>query len=126
MLYIVKPAARCKSDAIKIHAGPNDITHYINTMKNITKIVKSISDCSENTKVLLYGIINRDDGNHNDKISEMNNRMASYSKGQGLIFINNNNNNNNKNTTTNNDDDNDNNNNNNNNKLLNEIMRNPE
>ena len=115
MLYIVKPAARCKPDAIKIHDGPNDITHYINTMKNIRKIVKSIRDCSENTQVLLYGIINRDDGNHNDKISEMNNRMASYSEGQGLIFINNNNNNN-KNTTNNNDDDNNNNNNDNDNK----------
>ena len=86
-------------------------------MKNIRKIVKSIRDCSENTQVLLYGIINRDDGNHNDKISEMNNRMASYSEGQGLIFINNNNNNNNnnKNTNNNNDDDHHNNNNNNNN-----------
>ena len=32
-------------------------------MKNIKKIVKSIRDFSENTKVLLFGIINREDGN---------------------------------------------------------------
>ena len=32
-------------------------------MKNIKKIVKSIRDFSENTKVLLFGIINWEDGN---------------------------------------------------------------
>ena len=52
--------------------------------------MKSIGDCSENTQVLLSGIINREDGNYNDKISEKNTRMTSYSEGQRLIFINNN------------------------------------
>ena len=87
MLDIVKPAARRKPDAITIHAGTNDITRDINTMKNIRKIVKLIRDCSENTQVLLSGIVNREGGNYNDKIS----RMGSDSEGQGLIFINNNN-----------------------------------
>ena len=91
MLDIVKLAARRKPNPIIIHAGTNDITRDINTMKNIRKIVKSIRDCSKNTQVLLSGIINRDDGNYNDKISEINARMASYSEGQGLTFINNNN-----------------------------------
>ena len=55
--------------------------------------MKSIRDCSENTQVLLSGLINREDGNYNYnyKISEINTRMASYSEGQGLIFTNNNN-----------------------------------
>ena len=60
-------------------------------MKNIRKIVKSIRDCSGNTQLLFSGIINREDWNYNDKISEINTRMASYSEGQKLIFINNNN-----------------------------------
>ena len=48
MLDIVKLAARRKPDAIIIHAGTNDITRDINTMKN-REIVKSIRDCSEST-----------------------------------------------------------------------------
>ena len=60
-------------------------------MKNIRRIEKSIRDCSENTQVLLSGIINREDGNYIDKISEINTKMASYGEGQGRIFINNNN-----------------------------------
>ena len=90
MLDIVKPAVKRKPDAIIIHAGINDITRDINTMKKIRKIVKSIRDCSENTQVLLSGIISQEDENYNDKISEINARMASYSEGQGLIFLNNN------------------------------------
>ena len=69
MLDIAKPAARRKRDAIITHTGTNDITQDINTMKN-RKIVKSITDCSENTKVLLSAIINPEDGDCNDKISE--------------------------------------------------------
>ena len=87
MLDIVKPAARRKPDAIITHTGTNDITRDINTMENIRRIVKSIRDCSENTKVLLSGIINPEDGNYNDKISEINTGMISYSEVQGLIFI---------------------------------------
>ena len=67
MLDIVKPVARHKPDTAIIHAGINGVTRDINTMKNIRKIVKSITDCSENTQVLLSGIINREDGSYNDK-----------------------------------------------------------
>ena len=81
MLDIVKPAARRKPDAIIIHAGANDITRDINTVKTIRKTVKLIRDSSGNTQVLLSGIINQEDGNYNDKISEINTRMASYSEG---------------------------------------------
>ena len=81
MLDIVKPIVRPKPDAIIIHAGTNDITIDQGLIRG----------CSENTQVLLFGIINREDGNHNDKISEINTRMASYSEGQGLTFINKNN-----------------------------------
>ena len=52
--------------------------------------MKSIRDCSGNTQLLFSGIINREDWNYNDKISEINTRMASYSESQKLIFINNN------------------------------------
>ena len=88
MLDIVKP--RSKGEAIIIHTGTNDITRDIYTMKFIRKIVKSIRDYSKNIQVSLPGIINGEDGNHNDKISEINTGMASYSEGQGLIFKNNN------------------------------------
>ena len=88
-LDLAKPAVRRKLDAIIIRAETNDITRDVNTMKNIKKTVKSIRVFSENTQVLFSGIISREDGNYNDKISEINKRMASYSEGQGLIFINN-------------------------------------
>ena len=88
MLDIVKP--RSKGEAIIIHTGTNDITRDIYTMKFIRKVVKSIRDYSKNIQVSLSGIINGEDGNHNDKISEINTGMASYSEGQGLIFKNNN------------------------------------
>ena len=91
MLDIVKPAAGRKPDTIIIHAGTNDITRDINSMKTTRKIVKSIRDCSENTQVLLSGIINLEEGNYNDKISEIDTRMASYCESQGLIFLNDNN-----------------------------------
>ena len=59
-------------------------------MKNVKKTpVKSIRECSENTQVLISGIINREDGNGNDKISQINTRMPSNSEGQGLTFTNN-------------------------------------
>ena len=86
----VQPAVQRKLNAIIIHVGTNDVTREINKIKNIRKIVKSIKDCSQNMQALLSGIISREDGNHNDKISEINIRMALFSKGQGLIFINNN------------------------------------
>ena len=78
MLHIAKPAARRKPDTIIIHVGTNNITRDITMMKNIKKIVKLIRDCSENTQVLFSGIINREDRNHSDEISEINTRMASY------------------------------------------------
>ena len=75
MLDIAKPVARRKPDSIIIHAETNDITRDLNTMENIRKIVKSISGCSENTQVLLSGIINQKNGNYSDKISEINTRL---------------------------------------------------
>ena len=53
--------------------------------------MQSTRDCSENTQVLLSGIMNREDGNYNNRTSEINTRMASYSEGQGYFSINNNN-----------------------------------
>ena len=53
----------------------------------------SIRDYSENAKVLLSGIINREDGNYNDNNSEINIRMVSCSEVQEFIFIKNDNNN---------------------------------
>ena len=85
MLDIVKPAARRKSDAIIIHEGTNDITRNINMKKN-RKIVKSIRDCSEYTRYYY-----REDVNYNNKISKINTRMASYSEGQRLLFVDNDN-----------------------------------
>ena len=90
MSAIAKPAAWRRADAIVIHAGTNLITGDINTMKSIREIVKSIKDCSENTQVLLSRIISREDMNYNDKISEINMRMASSRQGQRLIFTDNN------------------------------------
>ena len=54
--------------------------------------MKAIRDSSQNTQVLMPGIINQEGDNYNDKISKLNTKMASYREGQGLIFMNNNNN----------------------------------
>ena len=86
LLYIVKPAAWCKLDAIIIYAGTNDIMPDINTMKNIKEIVKSIMDCPENMQVLFSGIVNGEEGNRNHKFSGIKARMTSYSEGRGLFL----------------------------------------
>ena len=65
MLDIAKPAAWRKLDATIISGRINDITREINTMKNVRKIVKSIQECSENTQVLFFGIMKREEGNYN-------------------------------------------------------------
>ena len=86
MLDLAKPAVRRKPDAIIIHAETNDITRDVNTMKNIRKIVKSIRGCSGNTQVLLSGIISREDGNCNDKISEVNRGWLHMAKIRDLFL----------------------------------------
>ena len=48
--------------------------------------MKSIRDCAENMWALWSGIINSEDGNHNDKMSEINTRQTSYSTGQEHIL----------------------------------------
>ena len=86
LLYIVKPAAWRKPDAIIIYAGTNDIMPDINTMKNIKEIVKSIMDCSENMQVLFSGIVKGEEGNRNHKFSGIKARMTSYSEGRGRFY----------------------------------------
>ena len=51
-------------------------------------------DYSENTQVLLSGVTDGEDGNHNDNNSEISTRTASCSEVHEFFFINNNNNNN--------------------------------
>ena len=53
----------------------------------------SIRDYTENTVVLLSGVINGEDGNYNDNNSEINIRMVWCNEVQKFIFINDNNNN---------------------------------
>ena len=59
-------------------------------MKNVWNIANSVRDSTENKQVLLSGIIKRENRNYNDKILEINARMASYSEGHKLIFTTNN------------------------------------
>ena len=63
---------------------------------------RSIKDYSENAQMLLSGVINGEDGNYNDKNSEINIRMVLRSEVQEIIFINSNSNSNNNNNNNNN------------------------
>ena len=44
MLDYIKPIARRKPDTLIIHAGTNDLTNGVNTMKKVRKLVKVVSE----------------------------------------------------------------------------------
>ena len=59
----IKPIIRRKSDIILVHTGTNDLTHSVNTMSKVRKIVKAVEEMYGNNekKLGLSRIIVRKD-----------------------------------------------------------------
>ena len=51
MLDYIKPIARRKPDTLIIHAGTNDLTNGVNTMKKVRKLVKVVREIDESEKI---------------------------------------------------------------------------
>ena len=64
----IKPVIRKKPDAFIIHAGNNDLTNDINTMKQVRKITKIIQKMEDSGKIGIgfSGIIQRAGRNFKD------------------------------------------------------------
>ena len=54
MLEYIKPGMRRKPHVLPIHAGTNDLTNNVNTIKKVTDRVKCIHDLDRNEEILIH------------------------------------------------------------------------
>ena len=47
----IKPIIRRKPDIMLTHAGTNDLTNSVNTMRKVRKIVKSVEEMNGNNEI---------------------------------------------------------------------------
>ena len=93
MTDYIKPIARKRPDTILLHAGTNDLTKGINTMKNVRKCVEAIRelDNSENIQIGFSSIVQGSDKDFSKEISELNVKLKKYCLRRGFIYIDNDN-----------------------------------
>ena len=93
MLDYIKPIARRKPDTLIIHAGTNDLTNGVNTMKKVRKLVKVVCEIDESQKIKIgfSSIIYRKDKDLEDEQNEVNVKLKKYCEGKGFVFIENDN-----------------------------------
>ena len=72
-----KPAIGTKHDNVVIHTGTNDSQNNWNIVKKTKKLVSAIKevDKDHSVKIAIFSIINRDDEDFKDKISDVNNEL---------------------------------------------------
>ena len=77
MLDYIKPIARRKPDTLIIHAGTNDLTNDVNTMKKVRKLVKVVREIDEFEKIKIgfFGAIYRKDKDLEDERDEVNMKL---------------------------------------------------
>ena len=87
----IKPIIRRKPDIILVHTGTNDLTHSVNTMSKVRKIVKAVEELyGNNEKKLGFSrIIVRKDRDLEKEIKETNTKLKNYCIGKGFIFVDN-------------------------------------
>ena len=93
MLDYIKPIARRKPDTLIIHAGTNDLTNGVNTMKKVRKLVKVVCEIDESEKIKIgfSSVICRKDKDLEDEQNEINVKLKKYCEGKGFVFIENDN-----------------------------------
>ena len=74
MLDYIKSIAWRKPDTLIIHAGTNDLTNGVNTMKRVRKLVKVVREIDESEKIKIgfSSVIFRKDKDLEDERNEVN------------------------------------------------------
>ena len=69
----------------------NDLPNDMNTIKKVKKVVQSIRETHVNQEIQIAfsGIFNREDNDFAEKIEKRNNKLESYCKSKGFVFMNN-------------------------------------
>ena len=74
-----------------IHTGTNDSQNNWNIVKKTKKLVSAIKevDKDHSVKIAIFSIINRDDEDFKDKISDVNNELKNNCNPTGMDFMDN-------------------------------------
>ena len=81
-----------KINTLIVHAGTNDLTNNINTLRSVKKICEKTKKISPNTKIVFSSIIFRKDRRDIEKQrSDVNTRLKNFCKQKNLSFIDNSN-----------------------------------
>ena len=85
----LRPAMRKKADVTIIHAGTNDLTNDVNTMKSVKTITNIIEEMKGvgDIQVGFSGIIERRDHGHDEKIKDINERIQRFCNNKGFFFF---------------------------------------
>ena len=87
----IKPATRKNPDIVVIHTGTNDLQNNCNIVKKAKKLVSAVKEVDKDNsiKIAFSSIINREDEDFKDKITDVNNKLKNYCNSAGMDFIDN-------------------------------------
>ena len=89
IIDVLKHTIHRKTEKIILHLGANDITNKINTLKKLKKVVKAIKESSEETEIIISGVIKREDGDYDKDITELNAKLKTYCSSNSFVYIDN-------------------------------------
>ena len=89
----LRPAMRKTADVTITHAGTNDLTNTVNTMKSVRSVTKIMEEMKGggDIQVGFSGIIERRDHGLGEKIKDINERLERFCNNKGFLFIDNSN-----------------------------------
>ena len=89
----IKPVIRKSPDIVVIHTGTNDLQNNCNIVKKAKKLVSAVKEVDKDNsiKIAFSSIINREDEDFKDKITDVNNKLKNYCNSAGIDFIDNSN-----------------------------------
>ena len=89
MVDFIKPVIRRKPDVVLLHAGTNDLTGDVNTLKKLKKVVNEIKESNNEMKIIISGIIHRKDKNLKENIENINKKLKSFCEERDIIYMDN-------------------------------------
>ena len=91
LFYHIKLAIRTSPDIVVIHTDTNDLRNNCNIVKKAKKLASPVKgvDKDNSVKIAFSSIINREDEDFKDKISDVNNKLKNYCNSAGMDFIDN-------------------------------------
>ena len=89
----IKPAIRKDSVIVVIHTGTNDLQNNCNIMKKAKKLASAVKevDKDNSVKIAFYSMINHEDEDFKDKISDVNSKLKNFCNSADMDFIGNSN-----------------------------------